>query len=63
MKKTKLKRCLRCLNSKTILAEIIYYGKLNYACHGCAKIILDTRIQDTEVGIDGTYTIPDFLKN
>tara|TARA_B100001996_G_scaffold374720_1_gene353725 strand:+ start:678 stop:869 length:192 start_codon:yes stop_codon:yes gene_type:complete len=63
MKKTKLKRCLRCLNSKTILAEIIYYGKLNYACHDCAKIILDTRIQDTEVGIDGTYTIPDFLKN
>jgi len=63
MKKTKLKKCLRCLNSKTILAEIIYYGKLNYACHDCAKIILDTRIQDTEVGIDGTYTIPDFLKN
>ena len=63
MKKTKLKRCLRCLNSKTILAEIIYYGKLNYACHDCEKIILDTRTEDTQVGIDGTYMIPDFLKN
>ena len=62
MRKT-LKRCCRCLKSNTILKEIIYYGKLNYACHDCEKIILDTKAEDTEVGLDGTYMIPDFLKN
>ena len=57
--KTKLKRCCRCLNSKTILTEIIYYGKLNYACPDCEKIVM----KDSEVGLDGSYIIPNFLKH
>jgi len=59
MKQTKLKRCCRCLKSNTILKEIIYYGKLNYACSDCEKIVM----KSSEVGLDGSYIMPNFKKN
>ena len=57
--KIKLERCLKCMDSKAILKEIYFYGKVSYICKDCdnLRVSLGSRFK-AEI-----YYIPSFLKH
>ena len=60
MKKNyELERCCKCHDSKAILKEIYYYGKVDYICLDCNNL----RVSERSVRQAEIYLIPSFLKH
>ncbi len=57
--KTKLERCFKCMDSKAILKEIYFYGKVSYICKDCDNLIVSMGSRTTAE----IYIIPSFLKH
>jgi len=53
-----LEKCRKCQDSKSILKEIYFYGKVAYICKDCER---ETR--DFGKNISPEYIVPSFLIN
>ena len=56
--KTKLEKCRKCQDSKAILKEIYFYGRVAYICKDCER---ETR--EFRKNISPEYIVPRFLIN
>jgi len=59
--KIKLERCLKCMDSKAILKEIYFYGKVSYICKDCNNLMVTLRVRTGERGLNGVPFRPGLL--